>query len=79
VALCVRNERGDRDGCNRRAPCTISETVPEPIKEIMGGGSESIQSKPGRFYGTIAASADVFTFRSFEPAPPTRLVAVRIE
>ncbi len=29
---------------------TVSETVPEPMKEIMGGGSESIPSKPGKFY-----------------------------
>jgi alcohol dehydrogenase (cytochrome c) len=29
---------------------TVSETVPEPMKEIMGGGSEPVGSQPGKFY-----------------------------
>src|SRR5436305_1267003 len=29
---------------------TVSETIPEPMKEIMGGGSEPVGSQPGQFY-----------------------------
>jgi alcohol dehydrogenase (cytochrome c) len=29
---------------------TVSETVPEPKKEIMGGGGEPVDGRPGKFY-----------------------------
>jgi alcohol dehydrogenase (cytochrome c) len=28
----------------------VSETIPEPMKEIMGGGAEPISGQPGKFY-----------------------------